>query len=147
MAGSTAFRDQADAPFALLRDDEDGDGSTWRRVALPKARRRQDRIEGFGTRVREARNFDACPHRRRLKPLAVSDGAIRNPASAEVVDRPTVRYTGEFDTFDGNELAALTRHATDEQDARLYLTAAMTGRGKENRWGCGGDIDFAGQRV
>lgn len=75
-------------------------------------------------------------------------GLARNPASAELVDRPTVRYTGEFHTFDGNELAALARHAADDQDATLYLTAAMTGLRQGElmalRWR---DIDFAGQRV
>ncbi len=75
-------------------------------------------------------------------------GLERNPASAELVDRPTVRYSGEFDTFDAGELAALARAAADEQDATLYLTAAMTGLRLGEllalRWR---DIDFAGQRV
>ena len=31
-------------------------------------------------------------------------GLARNPASAELVDRPTVRYCGEFVTFDAEEL-------------------------------------------
>jgi hypothetical protein len=54
-------------------------------------------------------------------------GLTRNPASAELVDRPTVRYSGEFETFDADELAALVRAAADEQDGALFLTAAMTG--------------------
>jgi len=34
-------------------------------------------------------------------------GLARNPASAELVDRPTVRYSGEFQTLEAEELAAL----------------------------------------
>jgi integrase len=75
-------------------------------------------------------------------------GIARNPASAELVDRPTVRYSGEFDTFDAEELAALVRAAEDEQDGALFLTAAMTGLRQGEllalRWR---DLDFAGQRV
>jgi integrase len=75
-------------------------------------------------------------------------GIVRNPASAELVDRPTVRYSGEFDTFDAEELAALVRAAEDEQDGALFLTAAMTGLRQGEllalRWR---DLDFAGQRV
>jgi len=64
---------------------------------------------------------------RRLQARRPRDGLTRNPASAELVDRPTVRYSGEFVTFDADELAALARAAHDEQDAALYLAAAMTG--------------------
>jgi len=42
---------------------------------------------------------------------------MRKPASAEMVDRPTVGYTGEFVNFEAHEIAALARHAHDPQDA------------------------------
>ncbi|MBA2349689.1 MAG: site-specific integrase [Solirubrobacterales bacterium] len=88
----------------------------------------------------------------------------RNQASAEMVDRPTVRYSGEFDRFDADELAALARAAVDHQESTLYLAAAWTGLRQGELLGCGGpltnstcrrypaaasanDVDLAGQRV
>ncbi len=50
-----------------------------------------------------------------------------NPASAELVERPRVSYTGEFDTYDREELELLAGGAASRQDAALYLTAAFTG--------------------
>lgn len=75
-------------------------------------------------------------------------GLTRNPASADLVDRPAVAYSGEFRTLDSEQLAALIRQAESEQDAVLYLTAAQTGMRQGElralRWG---DIDFAGDRI
>jgi integrase len=75
-------------------------------------------------------------------------GLGRNPASADLVDRPTVRYSGEFSTLDVEQLAALLRAASSEQDAALYLTAAMSGLRQGElralRW-C--DVDFAADRI
>ena len=47
-------------------------------------------------------------------------GLERNPASADLVERPKVVYTGEFDTLDRDELEALGRAAHDRQDAAIY---------------------------
>jgi hypothetical protein len=54
-------------------------------------------------------------------------GLERNPASADLMERPRVVYTGEFDTLDREELEAPVREAHDRQDAALYVTAAYTG--------------------
>ena len=75
-------------------------------------------------------------------------GLARNPASADLVDRPTVRYSGEFRTLDTEQLAALIRAAASIQDAALYLTAAQTGLRQGElralRWA---DVDFAADRI
>jgi integrase len=75
-------------------------------------------------------------------------GLEHNPAAAGLVDRPTVRYSGEFQSLDGEQLAALCRAATSEQDAALFLTAAMSGLRQGElralRWR---DVDFAGNRL
>lgn len=50
-----------------------------------------------------------------------------NPASADLVERPKVVYTGEFDTFDRDEVELLAAGAADRQDAAIYRVAAFTG--------------------
>ena len=54
-------------------------------------------------------------------------GLRDNPASADLVERPKVVYTGEFDTFDRDEIELLAAHADDAQDAAIYKVAAFTG--------------------
>jgi integrase len=54
-------------------------------------------------------------------------GLARNPASADLVERPNVVYTGEFTTLDRDQLEALGRAAHDRQDGAIYVTAAYTG--------------------
>jgi integrase len=75
-------------------------------------------------------------------------GLERNPAAADLVDRPNVNYSGEFRTLDAEQLAALIRHAASEQDAVLYLAAAHSGLRQGElralRWR---DIDFAADRI
>jgi integrase len=70
-------------------------------------------------------------------------GLNRNPASADLVERPKVVYTGEFDTLDRDDVEALARAAHDRQDAAIYLTAAYTGLRQGEllalRWG---DVDL-----
>jgi integrase len=38
-----------------------------------------------------------------------------------------VRYSGDYDFYSREEIEALGRAAASEQDAAIYLTAAMTG--------------------
>jgi integrase len=70
-------------------------------------------------------------------------GLERNPASADLVERPKLIYTGEFDTFAGEEVELLATAAADEQDATIYRTAAFTGLRQGEllalRWA---DVDF-----
>ncbi len=54
-------------------------------------------------------------------------GLTHNPAAAELVERPQVVYTGEFDTFDREELDLLIGAAESAQDAAIYRVAAFTG--------------------
>lgn len=50
-----------------------------------------------------------------------------NPASADLVERPKVVYSGEFDTFDRDEIERLALAAENPQDAAMYKVAAFTG--------------------
>jgi integrase len=71
-------------------------------------------------------------------------GLERNPVSADLVERPKVVYTGDFDTFTGEEVELLAGTA-EEQDAAIYRTAAFTGLRQGEllalRWA---DVDFVG---
>jgi hypothetical protein len=72
-----------------------------------------------------------------MRHLTVAHGVFRyamrrhglpaNPASADLVDRPTVRYSGEFVTLDVEQLATLIRAAGCRRTRRCTWTAAQTG--------------------
>jgi integrase len=72
-------------------------------------------------------------------------GLKRNPASADLVERPKVVYTGEFDTFTGEEVELLACAGANAQDGAIYRTAAFTGLRQGEllglRWA---DVDFVG---
>ncbi|MCB0862609.1 MAG: site-specific integrase [Solirubrobacterales bacterium] len=69
----------------------------------------------------------------------------RNPAAANLVERPRVSYTGEFEAYDREELELLSACASDRQDATLFKVAAFTGLRQGEllglRWDC---VDFVG---
>jgi integrase len=54
-------------------------------------------------------------------------GVRENPASADVVERPKVVYSGVFDTFDRVVVERLAGAAETPQDAAIYRVAAFTG--------------------
>jgi hypothetical protein len=54
-------------------------------------------------------------------------GGWRRTRQAELVERPAVVFTGEFDTYTREELDLLTNAAASDMEAALYRTAAFTG--------------------
>jgi integrase len=66
-----------------------------------------------------------------------------NPAAADRVQRPRVVYSGEYRSYEPDEIQLLAAHAENLQDAALYRVAAFTGLRQGEllglRWS---DIDF-----
>ena len=82
-------------------------------------------------------------------------GLTRNPASADLVDRPTVRYSGEFTTLDPEQLGALLRAAATRAGRSAVpdgLSDRDSGRARSGRCAGGTSISprigstFAGLR-
>jgi integrase len=73
-------------------------------------------------------------------------GLPRNPMTA--VDRPRIRVSDDLHAFSPEEIHALVRAATSEQDGAVFLTAAFTGLRMGEllalQWG---DVDFGGQSI
>lgn len=93
-----------------------------------------DRIEEYRDKLLKAGKLS---NRTVVRHLTVLNGIFkraerkgwvpRNEATANMVERPKVIYTGEFETFDRDEVELAATFAANTQDAALIRVAAYTG--------------------